>query len=112
MEQIEQICRNCKKNKSLENFSIVEPKSLRRRLKCRDCRNKQMKLYYEKNKDKMNKISKEYRIKNKDELNQKITCVCGGKYTICNKSRHYKSRKHNKYYNLLNSTKINCLLEQ
>ena len=44
---------------------------------------------------------KQYRIDNKDKLdikrNQKIDCECGGKYTIRNKSQHFKSQKHQEF---------------
>ena len=36
----------------------------------------------------------EYREKNNDKINQKIDCECGGKYTLKNKSAHFKSKKH------------------
>ena len=44
------------------------------------------KLYWEKNKDKL-----------KSHYSQKITCECGGKYTLSNKSIHFKTKKHQNY---------------
>ena len=49
-----------------------------------------------------NKIKiKEYYNDNRDKINTKhnvhYDCVCGGKYTYSNKSKHLKSKKHIKY---------------
>ena len=44
------------------------------------------KLYCEKNKDKL-----------KIHYSQKITCECGGKYTLSNKQVHFKTKKHMNY---------------
>ena len=30
--------------------------------------------------------------------NFKISCMCGGKYTYCNKTHHEKSKKHQRYF--------------
>ena len=51
------------------------------------------KNYYINNKDKF----KNYYITNKEKSGEKISCVCGGKYTRQNKSTHLKSQKHLKY---------------
>jgi hypothetical protein len=40
---------------------------------------------------------KEYRDENKSKLNEKFTCSCGGKYTRCGRSHHFKTKKHQKY---------------
>jgi len=59
------------------------------------------KEYYNDNKEKITEHKKEYRIKNKDKINEsqkeKFTCECGGKFTKCHKSRHFKSKKHIKF---------------
>ena len=55
----------------------------------------QQKEYYEENKDKI----KEYYEENKGKLRQKFNCDCGGKYTYEHKSRHIKSKKHQKFLN-------------
>ena len=51
----------------------------------------------------------QYRQKNinsvKAKQNQKHSCICGGKFSQCSKSRHLKSNKHQKYIN--NSKTIN-----
>jgi|GEM_PF-3215343 len=33
-----------------------------------------------------------------EQKRQKHTCECGGKYTTCHKTRHFKSKNHQKYY--------------
>ena len=38
-------------------------------------------------------------------------CICGGKYTTVNKSRHIKSEKHQAYMNQLNSFTPVCTVE-
>ena len=56
-----------------------------------------IKEYREKNKEKM----KEYRENNKDKIKEthqeKFNCDCGGKYTHCHKTRHFKTKKHLAY---------------
>ena len=44
-------------------------------------------LYYRLNKIRINK-----------RRNKKINCICGGKYTINNKSQHYKTKRHKQLY--------------
>ena len=64
--------------------------------------NEKIKEYYIDNKDKVNIKCKEYYDANKDKINEKFECVCGGKYTYCHKSHHIKSKKHQKYLEILN----------
>ena len=52
------------------------------------------KQYYIDNADKIKQKDKQYRIDNSDKIKQKITCECGGKYTLRSKSIHRKSQKH------------------
>ena len=56
------------------------------------------KEYYENNKIKVNTKIKEYYEENKEKIlqhrNVKCNCLCGGKYTACNKSQHSKTPKH------------------
>jgi len=63
--------------------------------------NEYAKIYYEKNKDKLNEKQKSYANKNKDVILEKnketFTCICGLISTICNKSRHNRSLKHQNY---------------
>jgi hypothetical protein len=49
-----------------------------------------IKEYYEINKDK----KKEYYEANKEKLREKIECICGSKYSRCDKSTHNKTKKH------------------
>jgi len=45
------------------------------------------------------------KLKNKEKIklkrNIKKICVCGGKYTVANKSVHVKNKKHQKYLQTL-----------
>ena len=66
---------------------------------------KRKKKYYEENKEEINQKNKQYREENKEVLKLKkkqiYDCECGNKYTICNKSRHEKSKAHQEYINSL-----------
>ena len=57
------------------------------------------KEYYNDNKEKLKKRQNEYYEQNKDKMNRKFNCECGGQYTCANKSKHYKSKKHQEYIN-------------
>jgi len=64
--------------------------------------NKDKKRQYDiDNADKIKEQSKQYYINNKDKLKEQIakktTCVCGSVYRACDKTRHEKSIKHQKY---------------
>ena len=60
--------------------------------------------WYLDNKEKCDKLRDEYRRENKEKVNEnqrryrkekgKINCECGGFYSIQNKARHFKSKKH------------------
>ena len=59
------------------------------------------KKYYSNNAEDIKAYHKQYRADNRDKINTqrkvKHNCdVCGGKYTLNNKSIHYKSQKHQK----------------
>ena len=55
------------------------------------------KEYREKNIDEIKAKQNEYRDENKNKLNEQFTCSCGGKYTHCGRSQHFKTKKHLKY---------------
>jgi hypothetical protein len=61
-----------------------------------------IKQYYkewcEDNKDKKKECDKQYREDNKERINKKYNCECGGKYTHKNKAKHFKTKKHIKYF--------------
>jgi len=80
--------------------------------------------YYEKNKDAIKQYNNDYYITNrakrleqmhkywednKENLktmrNQLIECMCGGHYTLCNKGKHIKSKKHINYNELINTNR-------
>jgi len=48
-------------------------------------------------KDKRRKSDDLYRRKNYHEINATRECFCGGKYSRAHKSRHEKTKKHQKY---------------
>jgi len=54
--------------------------------------------YYEENKDLIKEKVQEYREVNIDKIRQHqkeiCLCLCGGKYTLCHKLRHEKTKKH------------------
>ena len=56
------------------------------------------KEYKEQHKEQIVEQQREYRIKNKEQLkmrqNTKCVCECGGRFTISNKAKHYKSEMH------------------
>ena len=58
--------------------------------------------YYITNKDKIKEYIKNYRVNNKDKNNEKFECECGGKYTRCHKSHHFKSTKHQEFIKVNN----------
>lgn len=69
--------------------------------------------YYEANKEKINQYSKNYYEANKEKMKQygkniyatkykqQTICECGGKYTLLNKKRHSKTKKHMNYITAL-----------
>jgi hypothetical protein len=63
----------------------------------RDEINEKNREYYQDNKDEIKERRRQRYQENKDKLNEKFDCVCGGKYTHNNKSRHLKSKKHQLY---------------
>lgn len=70
------------------------------------------KEYHEKNKEKYQEYQQEYRENNKEKRHEydkerrsiKITCECGGKYTLQHMTRHKRSHLHLKF---LNQPKLN-----
>ena len=71
-----------------------------------ECVNKQMagrtkqesnQNYYENNKQVICENKKKYRQEHELSLKQKKSCECGGKFTTCTKSIHFKSKKHQNF---------------
>ena len=60
----------------------------------RDNLSEYMQQYYELNRDKISDQKKKYY---KDKLNTKYTCDCGKTVTLCHKTRHEKSKKHQSF---------------
>ena len=57
----------------------------------------------EQSRDYAKKYAKKYREAYRETINeknkQKVSCLCGGKYTLCHKSRHFKTKKHQDFVN-------------
>jgi hypothetical protein len=43
------------------------------------------------------RTKKQYKYEHKEYLQTKFNCICGGCFSRCNKSRHYKTKKHINY---------------
>jgi DNA mismatch repair ATPase MutL len=63
-----------------------------------------IKQYRESRKEKSKDYKKDWYEKNKDEINairlQKYTCECGIEFSICNKLRHERSKRHQDFITL------------
>jgi hypothetical protein len=67
---------------------------------CEDNKNKikeRKANHYQKNKEKLLKQAADYQLKNKEKLKEKFECPCGGQYVYDNKSKHFKTNKHQKW---------------
>ena len=62
-----------------------------------------LKEYAETNKEKLQTYQCNYRQENRDKLNEwkttKVECECGGRYTLCHKAEHFRSKKHQEFLN-------------
>jgi len=75
--------------------------------------NKQFnKQYYVEHQDHLKEKEKQYRKDHHEQIKEwkttKCTCVCGGMYTLVNKSQHVKTSKHIEY--VKSETIKNCLI--
>jgi hypothetical protein len=78
----------------MEQFDCI---NLQRSYKTIEDERERGRLKYQKYKQKILLRQSEYQKKNEKKLKQKIQCECGGKYTYCSKSRHFKTKKHKDY---------------
>ena len=66
------------------------------------------KIKYQNNKEHILEKSNEYYKENKEKIrekkNEKFNCECGGRYTLGNKSIHFKTKPHQHYLSTLNAT--------
>ena len=53
----------------------------------------------EQSRDYAKKYRETYRETINEKNKQKVSCLCGGKYTLCHKSRHFKTKKHQDFVN-------------
>jgi hypothetical protein len=68
------------------------------------------KIKYQNNKEHILEKSNEYYKENKEKIrekkNEKFNCECGGRYTLGNKSIHFKTKPHQHYLSTLNATTL------
>jgi len=57
------------------------------------------KEWYKDNSEERKKYSRDYKLKHSDIINKKSECACGGRFVYMNKSRHNKSKRHNRFVN-------------
>ena len=67
--------------------------------------NRKSKEDYQQNSERYKSLAKKYRDENKEEIkrkrSEKINCECGGVYSKQTKARHFKSNKHEQYFNTI-----------
>jgi hypothetical protein len=63
----------------------------------RDSNKEKIKEYYEEHKEEKILYDKNRYESMKEKLNEKCICKCGKKYTLQNKTRHEKTKKHQQY---------------
>lgn len=59
------------------------------------------KIYKLKNIDKIIESNRQYKLDNYEKINEPFICECGSVYTFNHRARHFKSRKHIKFQQLL-----------
>jgi hypothetical protein len=91
-----QINDDCKKYYEA-NKDIIKDKSKKYYYTNKNKVDENYKKYYEANKEKLIKKKREYLEANKEKLREKIECICGSKYSRCDKSTHNKTKKHQLY---------------
>ena len=71
---------------------------------------------WENKKDECKEQHKTYREEHKLELTQwfqtKVSCPCGGKYTLRNKAQHFQCKKHKDYLNNINIENVSSTQEE
>jgi hypothetical protein len=91
-EQLKVNLNMCVPNRSKKEYSETHKEEFKQYHK------EYYKKYEEENKEELKAKRKEYREENKEKIlekmKEKFTCECGGKYSYCHKSRHFKSKKH------------------
>jgi len=61
--------------------------------------------YRKDNKERQKQYDRQHYIDNKEKLCQQHRCICGGLFTLPNKSQHIKTAKHRRFDNTLNYLK-------
>lgn len=80
------ICKECKQEKLLTDYSVDKTMKDNLRAKCRECRKTESSEWYRKNKEKRNTKSNEYYQNNKDKLR------------VCHKKWHEDNKDHFNLY--------------
>jgi len=57
----------------------------------------QMKIYKLENIDKIVENNRQYKLNNYEKLHEPFICECGSIYSYNHRSRHFKTKKHQKY---------------
>ena len=99
-----------KKQYHIDNAEQIKEQQKQYRIDNAEKRNEQNKQYRIDNAEKINERHKRYRINNTEKINEKHNCVCGGRYTTANLSKHNKSKKHQTYIKN-NPIKIDTCIE-
>jgi len=55
------------------------------------------KIYKLKNIDKIIEYNRQYKLDNYEKINEPFICECGSIYTFNHRTRHFKTRKHQKF---------------
>jgi hypothetical protein len=70
----------------------------------------QKKEYQKENKDKLDEKNKEYREEHKEQIaarnNTKCDCECGGKYTLMNQARHFRTKLHQDWLHIVTCVEV------
>jgi len=88
-------------NGGWQNFSMIEIE----KYPCKDNNEAtaRERFWYENLKGTMNscvpnrsdkEYNEKYYVENQEKIKEKIYCICGGKYTITHKAKHFKTNKH------------------
>ena len=59
------------------------------------------KIYKLKNIDKIIESNRQYKLDNYEKINEPFLCECGSIYTFNHRARHFKTRKHIKFQQLV-----------
>ena len=87
------------KDKILENNKQYRLDNKEQLKQYREDNKEQLKQHRQDNIEQYKQYQKQYRQDNQERLKEKFDCICGGKYTRDNKTKHMKTKKHMKHIN-------------